>query len=118
MSILICYFVMRNSMQKSSPGEKANDKQIFDIVSDEINKNTLQDHGSFYELKFQYHFLLMLIAKRTVFSERHTHTHTHRDIQGFKGGALGGCVFSSEENLTTIISTQVAADIMNLAFQT
>ena len=40
MSILICYFVMRNSMQKSSPGEKANDKQIFDIVSDEINKNT------------------------------------------------------------------------------
>ena len=22
----------------------------------------------------------------------HTHTHTHRDIQGFRGGALGGCV--------------------------
>ena len=58
----------------------------------------------------------MHIAKRTVFSERDTHT--HRDIQGFKGGALGGCVFSSEENLATIISTQVAADIMNLAFQT
>ena len=41
----------------------------------------------------------------------HTHPHAHRDIQGFRGGALGGCVFfSSEENLTTIISTQVAAD--------
>ena len=26
--------------------------------------------------------------------------------------------FSSEENLTTIISTQVAADMMNWAFQT
>ena len=22
-----------------------------------------------------------------------THTHTHRDIQGLRGGALGGCVF-------------------------
>ena len=46
------------------------------------------------------------------------HACTHMDIQGFRGGALGGCVFSSEENLTIIISTQLAADIMNWAFQT
>ena len=48
----------------------------------------------------------------------HAHTHTHRDNQGFRGGALGGCFFSSEENLITIISTHVAADIMNWAFPT
>ena len=49
----------------------------------------------------------------------HTHTHAHRDIQGFRGGTLRGCVlFSSEENFITIISNQVAADIMNWAFQT
>ena len=53
----------------------------------------------------------------TPHTQTHTDTRTHRDIQGSRGGALGGC-FSSEENLTTIISTQVAADIMNLAFQT
>ena len=23
----------------------------------------------------------------------HAHTHTHRNIQGLRGGALGGCVF-------------------------
>ena len=42
----------------------------------------------------------------------HTHTHTHTHIYGHSR------TFSSEENLTTIISTQVSADIMNLAFQT
>ena len=26
------------------------------------------------------------------------HTHTHRDIQGFRGGALGGCFFIREES--------------------
>ena len=46
-----------------------------------------------------------------------THAHTHPHIQGFRGGTLGGCVFISEENLTTIIYTQVAADIMNWALK-
>ena len=74
-------------------------------------------------LKFieKYSFFAYSAQKHThthTHTHTYTHTHTHRDIQGFRGGALGGCVFSSEENLTTIISTQVAADIMNWAFQT
>ena len=28
----------------------------------------------------------------------HTQTHTHRDIQGFRGGALEGCVFFIRES--------------------
>ena len=67
----------------------------------------------YLNFRFLDQFLFKLSCKNT-----HTHTHTHRDIQGFRGGALGGCVFSSEENLTTINSTEVAANIMNWAFQT
>ena len=48
---------------------------------------------------------------------RNTDTHTYIHIQGLRGVVPGGCVFSSEENLTTMIST-LAADIMNWAFQT
>ena len=28
-----------------------------------------------------------------VIMQKHTHAHTHMDIQGFRGGALGECVF-------------------------
>ena len=68
-----------------------------------------------YTSALKFHFPASIIFELPC---KHTHTHTHRDIQGLRGGALGGCVFSSEETLTTIISTQVAADIMNWAFQT
>ena len=52
-------------------------------------------------------------------THRHTHTHKHTltDIQGLRGCALGGYVFSPEENPTTTISIQIAADILNCAFQ-
>ena len=59
-----------------------------------------------------------LIETERQYTHKRTHTHTNRDIQGFRGGSLGGCFLSSEENLTTMISTQMAADIMNWAFQT
>ena len=59
-------------------------------------------------------------AKPQMYTHMGEHKHTNTSIGTFKvfRGALGGCVFSSEENLATIISTQVAADIMNWAFQT
>ena len=41
----------------------------------------------------------------------HTHTHTHTRTDIF-------CFFSSEENRTTMISAQMAADIINWAIQT
>ena len=40
----------------------------------------------------------------------HTHPNTCSHV--------GGCVFSSEKNLTTMISIQMAADIINSVFHT
>ena len=66
-------------------------------------------------------------ARTRSHTHSHTHTHTHtcthtplptHGHSRFRRGALGGCVFSSEENLTTMISTEMAADIMNWAFLT
>ena len=57
-------------------------------------------------------------------SDTHTHTHTHTHTRPRARPHIGtfkvleempyeDVFFSSEENLTTIISTQVAGDIMN-----
>ena len=50
-----------------------------------------------------------------LYDTNHTHTHTHTRTHAHTHAED---VFLSEENLTTMISTQMAADIMNWAFQT
>ena len=63
-------------------------------------------------------------ARARVHTNTHTHTHsharthTHTDIQGFRGGALGGFVFFIRGESYNHYIHLSGSDIMNWAFQT